>query len=72
MFATALVFLTLVGITGAAILAFAWAAHSGQFRDENAAARSIFDPDEPEGKVTDAFPGARPPAASKTSSANRR
>ncbi|MEA3208463.1 MAG: hypothetical protein QOE70_1520 [Chthoniobacter sp.] len=65
MFATALVFLTLVGITIAAVLAFAWAARSGQFRDLNASARVIFDPDEPEGETTDAFPGEHPPASSE-------
>jgi cbb3-type cytochrome oxidase maturation protein len=61
MWETALVFVTLIGITVAAVLAFDWAAHSGQFRDQNAAARAIFDPDEPEGQATDAFPGDRPP-----------
>jgi cbb3-type cytochrome oxidase maturation protein len=62
MSATALVFLTLVGITIAAVFAFVWAAHSGQFRDLNAGASAVFDPDEPEGEATDAFPGAHPPA----------
>ena len=67
MSATALVFLTLVGITIAAVFAFVWAAHSGQFRDLNAGAHSVFDPDEPEGEATDAFPGAQPPANSDAS-----
>jgi cbb3-type cytochrome oxidase maturation protein len=65
MIATALVFLTLCGITIAAVLAFSWAAKNGQFRDQNAAARAVFDPDEPEGEATDAFPGLHPPAASE-------
>jgi nitrogen fixation-related uncharacterized protein len=65
MLSTALVFLTLVGITIAAVLAFGWAAHSGQFRDQSAGALAVFDPDEPEGASTDAFPGERPPAASE-------
>ena len=60
MIATALVFLTLIGITTAAVLAFGWAAQNGQFHDQHAGARSIFDADEPEGEMTDAFPGARP------------
>jgi cbb3-type cytochrome oxidase maturation protein len=63
MIATALVFLTLVGITVAAVMAFVWAARSGQFRDMNAGARVIFDLDEPEGQATDAFPGEEPPVA---------
>jgi cbb3-type cytochrome oxidase maturation protein len=71
-FATALVFLTLVGITIAAVLAFAWAARGGQFRDLNTSARVIFDPDEPEGETTDAFPGEQPPAESEEPSANER
>jgi cbb3-type cytochrome oxidase maturation protein len=64
-FATALVFVTLIGITIAAVLAFVWAARSGQFGDQSAAARAVFDPDEPEGETTDAFPDAHPPAASE-------
>jgi cbb3-type cytochrome oxidase maturation protein len=70
MSATALVFLTLVGITVAAVFAFVWAAHNGQFRDLNAGARSVFDPDEPEGEATDAFPGAHPPLVSDEPSAD--
>ncbi len=70
MIATALVFLTLFGITVAAVLAFGWAAHNGQFHDLKAGASSIFDPDEPEGQVTDAFPGARPPAVSESKTTN--
>ena len=65
MFATALVFLTLGGITIAAILAFGWAARSGQFRDFEAGARSVFDPDEPEGATTDSFPGKKPAEGDK-------
>ena len=65
MIATALAFLTLCGITIAAVFAFGWAAKNGQFRDQDAAARVVFDPDEPEGETTDAFPGLHPPAASE-------
>ena len=71
-FATALVFLTLSGITIAAVLAFSWAAKNGQFRDQGEAARAVFDPDEPEGETTDAFPGAHPPAASEERLNDRR
>jgi cbb3-type cytochrome oxidase maturation protein len=60
---TALVFLTLVGFTAAAVVVFLWAAKSGQFRDFNSGARVIFDADEPEGQPTDCFPGERPPSA---------
>ena len=65
MFATALVFVTLIGITIAAVFAFGWAAKSGQFRDPGAAARVVFDPDEPEGETTDAFPGLPLPPKSE-------
>jgi cbb3-type cytochrome oxidase maturation protein len=68
MFATALVFLTLAGITIAAVMAFGWAARSGQFRDFDAGARAVFDPDEPEGEATDAFPGKEPPVDGEVSS----
>jgi cbb3-type cytochrome oxidase maturation protein len=57
---SALVFLTIIGFTVTAILAFLWAAGSGQFRNQQAAARSIFDADEPVGRMTDRFPGAEP------------
>jgi cbb3-type cytochrome oxidase maturation protein len=59
MFATALVFLTVVGFTMAAVLAFAWAARSGQFHDA------------PEGVATDAFPGEAPPVISKSAQTSR-
>ncbi|MFW6049615.1 MAG: cbb3-type cytochrome oxidase assembly protein [Myxococcota bacterium] len=48
----------LFGIT--AVWALVWAAGSGQFRDPEEAARSIFDDDEPVGVVTDRFPGEEP------------
>jgi cbb3-type cytochrome oxidase maturation protein len=71
MFATALVFLTVVGFTMAAVLAFAWAARSGQFHDAGRGARAVFDPDEPEGIATDAFPGEAPPVISRSSRTTR-
>lgn len=71
MFTTALVFVTLAGITAAAVLAFGWAARDGQFRDGNAGARAVFDPDEPEGRPTDAFPGQTPPVTNPDASTVR-
>lgn len=41
---------------GAAVLALAWAVRDGQFENFERSARTIFDPDEPIGKVTDRFP----------------
>lgn len=52
----------LVFFAGTTLAAFFWAAKAGQFRDFDAAARSIFDDGEPVGVTTDAFigkPGAR-------------
>lgn len=47
-----------VGVFGAsAVAALAWAVQDGQMRDLDAAAASIFDNAEPEGLVTDSFPG---------------
>ena len=66
MFATALVFLTVVGFTTAAVLVFGWAARNGQFHDINRGARAVFDPDEPEGTTTDAFPGEQPESRGRT------
>lgn len=44
----------LMGIS--AVWAFVWAVKTGQFRNFQKGAVSIFDPDEPQGKVTDHFP----------------
>lgn len=41
---------------GAAVLALGWAFRNGQFENFDQGARSIFDPDEPVGEPTDAFP----------------
>jgi cbb3-type cytochrome oxidase maturation protein len=41
---------------GAAILALAWAVRDGQFENFERSARSIFDPAEPVGEMTDRFP----------------
>lgn len=42
---------------GAAVLALGWAFKNGQFENFDQGAKSIFGPDEPIGKPTDAFPG---------------
>lgn len=41
---------------GAVVLAMGWAVRAGQFDNPTRDARSIFDPDEPVGEPTDAFP----------------
>lgn len=45
---------------GSAVLALVWAIKSGEFRDMQAGARSIFDEDESIGRITDRFPGESP------------
>ena len=47
---------SIVFFGGAAVLALAWAVRDGQFQNFERSARSIFDPDEPIGRVTDRFP----------------
>lgn len=51
-------FAMLAGITTVWLLA--WAVRNGEFRDLKAGARSIFNEEEPEGVVTDYFPGEAP------------
>jgi cbb3-type cytochrome oxidase maturation protein len=51
----------LIFLTGSALIAFAWAAKTGQFRDLKKGATVIFDEDEPIGKPTDSFPGSKNP-----------
>ena len=41
-----------------AVYGLVWAIRTGQMDDFRAGARSIFDESEPEGRPTDAFPGA--------------
>lgn len=54
------VYLVLLGsivfFGGAAVLALSWAVQNGQFENFERSARSIFDPDEPIGELTDHFP----------------
>ena len=52
-----LVFGILGLITLSAVLAWYWAVKTDQFTDFKKGATSIFDEDEPVGRVTDAFPG---------------
>ncbi|MCL5270518.1 MAG: cbb3-type cytochrome oxidase assembly protein [bacterium] len=52
-----------------AVWGLAWAVRTGQFRNLGAAARSIFDEDEPIGRVTDAFPPAPAETAGSRSTA---
>lgn len=61
--------LGLVFLTGSAVMAFAWAARTGQFENLEAAPEVIFDAAEPAGEAGDCFPDARSHAA--MASANR-
>lgn len=47
---------SIVVFGGAAVLALSWAVRDGQFENFERSARSIFDPDEPVGQLTDRFP----------------
>ena len=40
-----------------AVAALYWASKNGQLRDFDKGARVIFDDEEPEGRITDRFPG---------------
>lgn len=53
----------IIFLSGSAILAFYWAAKTGQFRNLSQGAKVIFDEDEPIGKPTDHFPGKSAPAS---------
>jgi len=44
---------------GSAVWALVWAINTGEFNNLSESAASIFDDDEPIGRVTDAFPGER-------------
>jgi len=47
----------MLGILASAVAALYWAASRGEFNNLEEKSHSIFGPDEPIGKVTDAFPG---------------
>lgn len=46
----------LIFLSGSALIAFYWAARSGQFRNLKKGSEVIFDEDEPIGQSTDRFP----------------
>jgi cbb3-type cytochrome oxidase maturation protein len=46
---------------GSAVMALAWALRKGQLEDFQRGATTIFDADEPIGRMTDAFPGRAAP-----------
>ena len=50
-------------ITASAVVALRWAVKTGQFRDFEKGAETIFDDDEPMGRAADSFPGKTPPPA---------
>ena len=56
-----LVYCFIMGIiiifSAGALAAFYWAARSGQFKQVGEGAASIFNEEEPIGKITDSFPG---------------
>jgi cbb3-type cytochrome oxidase maturation protein len=49
---------SIVFFGGAAVLALAWAVRDGQFQNFERSAKTIFDPAEPIGEMTDYFPDA--------------
>ena len=49
----------LIFLSGSAVVAFTWAAKTGQFKDLKKGATVIFDEDEPIGMRTDCFPTKR-------------
>lgn len=53
-----LLFVAFLGVLffASAVYAFAWARRQRQFNDFDQGARAVFDDEEPEGTVTDAFP----------------
>jgi len=55
----AVLFGSVVFFGGAAVLALAWAVRDGQFQNFERSSRTIFDPHEPVGQLTDRFPDLR-------------
>lgn len=58
-FVTVLIWLTALFGALMTVWALAWAVQRGEFRSPRKGAASIFDPEEPIGRQTDFFPGAR-------------
>ncbi|MDX2186832.1 MAG: hypothetical protein SFV32_07870 [Opitutaceae bacterium] len=54
-----LAFLVAVAITASAVYALGWASRTGQLRNFEEGAASIFDESEPIGRSTDSFPTKR-------------
>lgn len=54
-----LVFTFLGLFSTSVVLAFWWAVRKGELRNFKEQAAAIFDADEPEGRLTDVFPGMR-------------
>ena len=54
-----LAFLIATAISGTAVYALYWASKHGQLRDFERGATSIFDEQEPVGRMTDHFPAER-------------
>ena len=52
---------SVVVLPGTALLALRWALRHGEFNQLQKIALSIFDDEEPLGRMTDHFPGANPP-----------
>ena len=52
----AVLFGSVVFFGGAAVLALAWAVRDGQFENFERSSKTIFDPAEPIGELTDRFP----------------
>lgn len=48
---------SMILLGGSAVYALYWAAQDGQFTNMEDGSKVIFDPGEPEGEITDAFPG---------------
>ena len=55
-----LAFLIAAALSGSAVYALYWSSRHGQLRDFERGARSIFDDEEPVGRMTDHFPAKRP------------
>jgi len=56
-----------LAITGGAVYALAWAFRSGQMKNFDQGAKVIFDEEEPEGELTDSFPGKKKKTSASSS-----
>lgn len=66
LFIVILVFAALLFVS--AVYALYWASKSGQLKDFEEGAKTIFTEEEPEGEVQDAFPGKKPPSEADSKS----